>query len=89
MRRAKDGAALVLRLRAGDGRGSGVASVQVTNDRDAPKAHFRPRASAVKLTRRSGERRLDLRRAIYVRVRDRAGNLSRWRVAKRSHRARR
>ena len=87
VRPAKEGAALVLRLRATDGRGSGVESVQVTNDRGAPKAQFRPRANAVKLTRRSGERRLDLRLTVYVRVRDRAGNLSRWRVAKRSHRA--
>lgn len=78
----KRGAVPVLRLKAKD-RGSGVARVQVTNNRLRPGAKFRRYRATVRLTKLRGERPLRLGRPVYVRVRDRAGNLSRWFASRR------
>ena len=72
-----------LRVKARDRGPAGLKAVQATNDRRRPKAAFRRFRRAVKLSKRSGERRLSLSRPVYVRVRDRAGNLSAWRIAHR------
>ncbi len=73
-----------LRLRARDRGLAGLKAVQVTNDRRRPKAKFRAYRATVKLTKRKGERRLKLGKPVFVRVRDRAGNLSTWHVAQRT-----
>ena len=78
---AKGGGAPLLRLTARDRGLSGVRSAQVTNNRRDPKARYRATRATIKLNRRRGERRLTLRKPIYVRVRDRAGNVSAWRRA--------
>jgi hypothetical protein len=83
----KGGAAPLLRVRARDRGLSGVGSVQVTNDRRDPQARFRAHRATIRLSRQRGERALSLHKTIYVRVRDRAGNLSAWRIARRVSRA--
>ena len=77
----KGGQAPLLRLRARDRGLAGVARVQVTNDRRAPSARYRASRATIALTHRRGERKLSVRKRIYVRVRDRAGNVSAWRLA--------
>jgi PKD repeat protein len=74
----------LLALRARDRGPSGVASVQVSNNRQRPHARFRRYRATVKLTSLKGERLLHADKPIYVRVRDGAGNLSAWRAARRS-----
>jgi 6-phosphogluconolactonase (cycloisomerase 2 family) len=71
----------LLRLRARDHGLAGLKAVQVTNDRRRPKARFRPYRAKLRLTRSKSERALRLGRAVFVRVRDRAGNMSSWRAA--------
>jgi 6-phosphogluconolactonase (cycloisomerase 2 family) len=73
----------LLRLRADDRGPAGLKAVQVANDRRHPRARFHAYRKRVTLVPRKGERRLSLARHVYVRVRDRAGNLSSWRAAKR------
>jgi DNA-binding beta-propeller fold protein YncE len=70
-----------LALRARDRGLAGVSSVQVSNNRRHPHARFRSYHATIKLTRLKGERQLKTGKPIYVRVRDRAGNLSAWRTA--------
>jgi hypothetical protein len=77
-----------LRLRARDRGLAGVSRVQVTNDRRNPRATFRASRTRVTLTHRRGDRRLNLRKTLFVRVRDRAGNLSAWRTVTRTRRSR-
>ncbi len=73
-----------LTLRARDRGLAGVASVQVTNNRRKPLAKYRPYRIKLTLVRQPGYRRLSVRKALYVRVRDRAGNVSAWRMVKRT-----
>jgi 6-phosphogluconolactonase (cycloisomerase 2 family) len=73
----------VLTLRARDRGLAGVGGVQVTNDRRRPLAKYRAYRAKVKLVNQPGYRRLNVRRTLYVRVRDRAGNVSAWRTVKR------
>jgi len=80
---ARGARAPVLTLRARDRGLAGVGGVQVTNDRRNPKAKYRAYRPKVKLVKQPGYRRLNVRRALYVRVRDRAGNVSAWRAVKR------
>jgi 6-phosphogluconolactonase (cycloisomerase 2 family) len=74
----------LLTIRARDRGLSGVSSVQITNNRRRPDAEFRAYRANIKLFQQPGHRRLDVRRRLYVRVRDRAGNASVWRPVKRT-----
>ncbi|MEA2220897.1 MAG: hypothetical protein QOJ35_3523 [Solirubrobacteraceae bacterium] len=84
-----EGGPPLLQVRARDRGLSGVSKVQVTNDRRHPNAAFRANRAMITLNRQRGERRLNPRRAVYVRVRDRAGNLSSWRTVTRIRAGRR
>ena len=85
-RMALTGRAVVPRLtiRARDRGLAGVASVQVTNNRRRPLAKYRRYRPKLTLSRQPGYRRLNVRKPLYVRARDRAGNVSAWRTVKRS-----
>jgi 6-phosphogluconolactonase (cycloisomerase 2 family) len=74
----------VLRLKADDRGPAGVRSVQFTNDRSDPRAGFRDFSDTVELTGRPRERPLKLNKPVYVRVVDRAGNVSQWYTARRA-----
>ena len=76
----------LLSIRARDRGLAGVAGVQVTNDPRNPKANYHAYRATLKLVRRPGERRLNVRKKLYVRVRDRAGNTSKWRTVTRARR---
>lgn len=78
------GTPALLRVRARDRGLAGVSRIQVSNNRRRPNAKFRSYRAIVKLTRLKGERPLKIAKPIYVRVRDRAGNLSAWRAAHRA-----
>ena len=71
-------------MRARDRGLAGVASVQVTNNRSKPVAKFRAYRTKVKLVHLPGYRRLTFRKKLFVRVRDRAGNVSAWRTVSRA-----
>lgn len=73
-----------LTIRARDRGLAGVASVQVTNNRRRPLAKYRRYHAKLTLVRQPGYRRLNARKPLYVRVRDRAGNVSAWRTVKRA-----
>ncbi len=73
----------LLRLRARDRGLAGLKAVQVTNDRRRPRAALRAYDSKLRLRRHKGDRRLKLGKPVFVRVRDRAGNVSSWRTVER------
>jgi hypothetical protein len=73
-----------LTIRARDRGLAGVASVQVTNNRRKPLARYRPYRATLTLVHQRGYRRLNVRKRLYVRVRDRAGNVSAWRTVNRA-----
>jgi 6-phosphogluconolactonase (cycloisomerase 2 family) len=73
-----------LTIRARDRGLAGVASVQVTNNRRKPLARYRPYRAKLTLVSQPGYRRLNVRKRLYVRVRDRAGNVSAWRTVQRT-----
>jgi hypothetical protein len=73
----------LLTLHAHDRGLAGVGGVQITNDRRNPKAKYRAYRPKVKLVQQRGYRRLNIRRTLFVRVRDRAGNVSAWRIVQR------
>ena len=74
----------LLTMRARDRGLAGVASVQVTNNRRNPLAKFRPYRAKLRLVNQPGYRRLTVGRTLFVRVRDRAGNVSAWRAVRRA-----
>ena len=81
---ARRAAAPLLTMRARDRGLAGVASVQVTNNRRKPSARFRAYRQKIRLVNQPGLRRLSVRKVVYVRVRDRAGNVSAWRTVQRA-----
>jgi 6-phosphogluconolactonase (cycloisomerase 2 family) len=71
--------------------GSGLAALQVANDRKRPGTKFkklRAQRATIEIAKakRKGGLGLNPRKKVYVRVRDKAGNVSKWRLAQRAHR---
>jgi 6-phosphogluconolactonase (cycloisomerase 2 family) len=79
----------VLRLRALDHGPSGLSGVQITNDPKHPRVKFKRlkhKRATITLTKSKWAAGLNPRKKLYVRVQDRAGNRSKWRVARRAGR---
>jgi len=74
----------LLTIRARDRGLAGVSTVQVTHNRQRPDAKFRAYRAKVRLVQQPGRRRLNVHKKLYVRVRDRAGNVSVWRTVRRT-----